>query len=158
MGHNIKIIADARVILIPLWWFVLPYAYSLTEPCSSKVAEYGILIIGLQLAIEMEPSMMKYMVTPNCSSTISVGVYKICHEDLVPYHPVAILLANELESFYIDHVPRLDNMNMDALVIVVIILSYRLKLVGALFSSATTYTIWQLPSRSTRIMRTISRS
>jgi len=32
---------------------VLPYAFSITEPCSNKVAEYNALLIGLQLAQQM---------------------------------------------------------------------------------------------------------
>jgi len=32
--------------------------------------------------------------------------YEVWHEDLVPYHNAAIIMAEKFENFYIDHVPR----------------------------------------------------
>ena len=43
------------------------------------------------------------------------GEYKICHEDLIPYHQADIKLANTFNGFYINHVSHLQNMKADAL-------------------------------------------
>jgi len=43
------------------------------------------------------------------------GVYKVRHEDRVPYHHAAIQLANTFEGFYISHVSHLQNIKADAL-------------------------------------------
>jgi len=53
IGPKGKIITGVRVVFISPQNYVLPRAFSLTEPCSNNVAEYNALLIGLQLAHEM---------------------------------------------------------------------------------------------------------
>ena len=43
-GH---IIAGVRVVLVSPQNYVIPRAFSLTEPCSNNVAEYNALLIGV---------------------------------------------------------------------------------------------------------------
>ena len=50
MGPTGKIIAGVSIVFVSLKNHVLPHAFSLTEPCSNNVAEYNVLLIGLQLA------------------------------------------------------------------------------------------------------------
>ena len=52
-GPKGKIIAGVGVVFISPQNLVLSRAFSRTEPCSSIVAEYNALHIGLQLAHEM---------------------------------------------------------------------------------------------------------
>jgi len=43
------------------------------------------------------------------------GEYEVRHEDLVPYHNATIYMAERFRNFYIDHVPRQQNVHADAL-------------------------------------------
>jgi len=45
-----NIVARVGVVLASPQNYVIPRAFSLTEPCSSNVAEYNALLIRLQLA------------------------------------------------------------------------------------------------------------
>jgi len=45
------------------------------------------------------------------------GEYKVCYEDLIPYHHAAIKLADSLDDFYISRVSRLLNIKVDALAV-----------------------------------------
>ena len=49
-GH---VIAGVGVVLVSLENYVIPRAFSLTEPCSNNVAEYNALLIGMQIANEI---------------------------------------------------------------------------------------------------------
>jgi len=48
-----NIIAGVGVVLISPHNYVIPRAFSLTEPCSNNVSEYNALLIGMQLAEEI---------------------------------------------------------------------------------------------------------
>jgi len=48
-----NIIAGVGVVLISPQNYVIPRAFSLTEPCSNNVAEYNALLIGIQIADEI---------------------------------------------------------------------------------------------------------
>ena len=41
--------------------------------------------------------------------------YEVRHEDLIPYHNVTVYMAERFKNFYIDHVPRRQNVHADAL-------------------------------------------
>ena len=43
------------------------------------------------------------------------GEYEVRREDLVSYHNAIIHMAERFRSFYIDHVPRQQNVHVDAL-------------------------------------------
>ena len=49
-----KIIVGVRVVIVSPQNHILPQAFSLTTPCSNNVAEYNALLIGIQVAHEME--------------------------------------------------------------------------------------------------------
>lgn len=80
MGPKGKIIAGAEVVLVTPWNYIISYTYSLTKPCSN-VAEYNVLLIGLQLAKEMG---VKYLEAYGDSKVIVNqvrGEYGVHHED-----------------------------------------------------------------------------
>ena len=52
-GPRGNIIAGVGVVLISPQKYVIPRAFSLTEPCSNNVAKYKALLIGMQLAQEI---------------------------------------------------------------------------------------------------------
>ena len=71
----------------------------MTESCSSNVAEYNALLIGLQLAHGMG---IRYLEAYSDSKLIInqvKGEYEVRHEDLVPYHHLIIELANLFDGF-----------------------------------------------------------
>ena len=111
-----KIITGGGVVIILPENHILSHAFSLTEPYSNNVANYNVLLIGLQLAQQMG---VRYLKTYGNSKLIInqvKGEYEIYHEDLIPYHHAATRLANSFDGFYISHMSRLLNTKADALV------------------------------------------
>jgi len=101
-----NIIAGVGVVLIAPHNYVIPHAFSLSEPCSNNVSEYNALLIGMQLVKEIG---VKYLEAYRDSKLIVNQVrdeYEVRHEDLVPYHNATIIMAEKFENFYIDHVPH----------------------------------------------------
>ena len=70
------------------------------------MAEYNALLIGLQLAHEMEARYLEAYGDSKLIINQVKGEYEVRHEDLVPYHNVTIIMAEKLENFYINHVPH----------------------------------------------------
>jgi len=114
-GPTGKIIAGVGVIFVSPENHVLPHAFSVTEPCSNNVAEYNSLFLGLQLTEQMG---LRYLEAYGDSKLITnqvKGEYEVRHENLIPYHHVAIKLADSFDGFYIKPVSRLLNTKADAL-------------------------------------------
>ena len=100
-GH---VIAGVGIVLISPQNYVIPRAFSLTEPCSNNVVEYNALLIGMQIADEIG---VKNLEAYGDSKLIVNQVrreYEFRHEDLVPYYNATISMAERFENFYIDHV------------------------------------------------------
>jgi ribonuclease HI len=79
------------------------------------VAEYNALLIGMQLAEEIG---VKYLEAYGDSQLIVNqvrGEYEVRNEDLIPYHKVAVKLAEKFKDIFLDHVPRRQNAHADAL-------------------------------------------
>ncbi|KAM2289758.1 hypothetical protein ACFXTI_030479 [Malus domestica] len=51
--------AEAGVVFMSPQRQILPYSFQLSELCSNNVAEYQALILGLQMAINMEITVLK---------------------------------------------------------------------------------------------------
>jgi len=85
----------------------LSRASSLTESCSNNVAEYNVLLICLQLAQQIGVQYLEVYGDSKLIVNQIKGEYEIRHEDLIPYHHVAIQLANTFDGFYINHLSRL---------------------------------------------------
>ena len=49
-GH---VVVGVGVVLVSPQNYVIPRAFSLTEPCSNNVVEYNALLIGMQIANEI---------------------------------------------------------------------------------------------------------
>jgi len=95
--------------------YVIPHAFSLTEPCSNNITEYNALLIRMQIANEIAIKNLEA-----CGNSMLIvnqihGEYKVKHEDLVPYQNATIHMAEKFRNFYIDHVPRQQNVHADAL-------------------------------------------
>lgn len=79
------------------------------EPCTNNMAEYNALLIDTKIAGEIGIQNLEVY----CDSMLIVnqvcGEFKVCREDLVPYHAAAVELVEEFKSFYIEHVPCSQN-------------------------------------------------
>jgi len=85
---------------------LIPRAFSLTDPCSNYVSEYNTLLIRMQLAEEIGVKNLEVYDDSKLIVNQVRGEYEVRHEDLVPYHNAAIIMAEKFENFYIDHVSR----------------------------------------------------
>ena len=59
MGPRENIVAGVGVVLVSLQNYVIHRAFSLTEPCSNNIAEYNALLIGMQIADEIDVKNLK---------------------------------------------------------------------------------------------------
>ena len=92
-GPNGKIVAGVGVVLVSPQSYVLPRAFSLTEPCTNNAAEYNALIIGMQLAAEIGVQYLEAFGDSQLIVNQVRGEYEVRHPDLVPYHDATIRLA-----------------------------------------------------------------
>ena len=103
------------VVLVSQQNYVIPRAFSLTEPCSNNIAEYNALLIGMQIANVIDVKNLEAYGDSKLIANQVRGEYEVRHEDLVPYFNATISIAEMFENFYIDHVPRQQNAHADAL-------------------------------------------
>ena len=71
-----NIIAGVGIILIFPHNYVIPHAFSLTEPCSNNITKYNTLLIGMQLAEEIGVKISKHTVIQSSSLTRFAGSTK----------------------------------------------------------------------------------
>ena len=110
-----NIVTGVGVALIFLHNYVIPCAFSLTEPCSNNISEYNALLIGMQFAEEIG---VKNLEVYGDSKLIVNQVwreYEVWHKNFVPYHNATIDMAEKFKNFYIDHIQRQQNVHADAL-------------------------------------------
>ena len=86
--------------------YVIPRAFSLTEPCSNNVAEYNALLIGMQIADEISVKNLEAYDNSKLIVNQDRGEYEVKNKDLIPYYNASISMAERFRNFYIDHVPR----------------------------------------------------
>lgn len=115
MNAEGTVVAGVRVVLISSKNLVLSWAFLLTELCSNNVAEYNILLIGLDIATELEVKYFEAYGDFKLVINWITGEYEVRNVDLISYHEAAIKLADSFECFYIDHVPRRKNTHADTL-------------------------------------------
>ena len=94
---------------------ILLYLFSLSELCSNNVAEYQVLIIGLQMAIEMGILQLEIFRDSKLVINQILEQYDFKKEDLVPYCKYAKKLLANFEAITLEHIPRKENRQADAL-------------------------------------------
>src|SRR5436189_6408477 len=112
---RVGLVAGVGIVLISPHTHVIPRAFSLTEPCTNNVAEYNGLLIGLQLAHQLEVRNLQAYGDSKLIINQLRGEYEVRSDDLIPYFDFALQMAEQFEGFYIGHVPRQDNTHADAL-------------------------------------------
>ncbi|XP_019053167.1 PREDICTED: uncharacterized protein LOC109114646 [Nelumbo nucifera] len=123
---------------------ILTYSFSLIELCSNNMAEYHALIIGLEMALDLE---IHYLTVYGDSKLVINQLktkYEVRKDDLVSYHHYAIQLLKEFEHATIKHVPRSENKQADALANLAAVLAL-------VDDEATTIPVcaqWALPPKS----------
>ncbi|KAM1432434.1 hypothetical protein ACFXTO_014969 [Malus domestica] len=107
--------AGAGVVFMSPQRQVLPYSFQLSELCSNNVAEYQALILGLQMAINMEIAALEIYGDSKLIINQLLTEYEVRKDDLVPYFRLATQLLQRFEAVTLEHVPRKKNQMADAL-------------------------------------------
>ncbi|XP_031106342.1 uncharacterized protein LOC116010995 [Ipomoea triloba] len=107
--------AGAGVVFITPEGEVLPYSFTLTEPCSNNVAEYQALILGLEIAVDMKQLRINIYGDSKLVVNQVMDLYEVRKAELVPYNNYAKILIQWLGDVTIEHVPRKENKQADAL-------------------------------------------
>ncbi|XP_070660541.1 uncharacterized protein [Malus domestica] len=94
---------------------VLPYSFQLSELCSNNVVEYQALILGLQMAINMEIAALEIYSDSKLIINQLLTEYEVRKDDLIPYFRLATRLLQRFEAVTLEHVPRKENQMADAL-------------------------------------------
>ncbi|XP_019172511.1 PREDICTED: uncharacterized protein LOC109167896 [Ipomoea nil] len=107
--------AGAGVVFVTPEGEVLPYSFTLTEQCSNNVAEYQALILGLEIAADMKQLRINIYGDSKLIINQVLGLYEVKKTELVPYNNYAKILMQWLGDVTIEHVPRKENKQADAL-------------------------------------------
>ena len=107
--------AGAGVILVTPEEEVLPYAFTFTENCSNNVAEYQALMMGLEMAIELKITRLKMFGDSKLIIKQLLALYKVKKPNLLPYIDHAKKLLEWFDDVSLEHVPRKENRQVDAL-------------------------------------------
>uniref|UniRef100_A0A7N2N597 RNA-directed DNA polymerase n=1 Tax=Quercus lobata TaxID=97700 RepID=A0A7N2N597_QUELO len=107
--------AGAGVVFVSPQRQILLYSFSLSELCSNNVAEYQALIIGLQMAIEMGIAQLEIFGDSKLIINQILEQYDVKKEDLIPYCKYAKKLLANFEATTLEHIPRKENRQADAL-------------------------------------------
>ncbi|KAK4383233.1 hypothetical protein Sango_2794500 [Sesamum angolense] len=102
---------------------ILPYSFTLTQNCSNNVAKYQALILGLEIAVDAKQLPLKVYGDSQLVVNQLLGLYEIKTPELLPYHNYAKRLIGWLGDVELEHLPRKDNKQADALAKLASILS-----------------------------------
>ncbi|XP_060180738.1 uncharacterized protein LOC132610466 [Lycium barbarum] len=107
--------AGAGIVFVTSLGEVLPYSFTLTQHCSNNVAEYQALILGLEMAVDMEQLQLQIFGDSKLVINQVLGSYEVKKPELLPYRNYAQKLIGWLGEVTIQHVPRKENKKADAL-------------------------------------------
>ena len=105
----------AGVIFITPEGEVLPFSFSLTECCSTNMAEYQALILGLEMAVNIKMSRFKVFGDSQLVIRQLLSLYEVKKPEFIPYHKYALKLITSLDYVTLEHIPRKENKQADAL-------------------------------------------
>ena len=107
--------AGAGVVFVSPEGEVMPFAFNLMELCSNNAAEYQALIFGLEMAINMKIPNLKIFGDSKLIINQVLMLYEVKKVELLPYFKYASKLLTQFDTFSIEHVPRKENLQADAL-------------------------------------------
>ncbi|KAK4409608.1 hypothetical protein Sango_0033800 [Sesamum angolense] len=114
-GASHKEGAGAGVVFVTSEGEVLPYSFTLTQNCSNNVAEYQALILGLEIPVDAKQLSLKVYEDSQLVVNQLLGLYEVKKPELLPYHNYAKRLMGWLGDVELEHLPRKDNKQADAL-------------------------------------------
>ncbi|KAL0337680.1 UNVERIFIED_CONTAM: Transposon Tf2-12 polyprotein [Sesamum calycinum] len=114
-GASHKQGAGAGVVFVTSEGEVLPYTFTLTHNCSNNVAEYHALILGLEIAVDAKQLPLKVYGDSQLVVNQLLGLYEVKKPELLPYHNYAKRVMGWLGDVELEHLPRKDNKQADAL-------------------------------------------
>ncbi|KAL0453898.1 UNVERIFIED_CONTAM: hypothetical protein Slati_1367900 [Sesamum latifolium] len=114
-GTSHKEGAGAGVVFITSEGEVLPYSFTLTQNCSNNVAEYQALIFGLEMVVDVKQRHLKVYGDSQLVINQLLGLYEVKKPELLSYHNCAKRLMGWLGDVELEHLPRKDNKQADAL-------------------------------------------
>ncbi|XP_057793051.1 uncharacterized protein LOC131009656 [Salvia miltiorrhiza] len=107
--------AGAGVVFVSPERQVLPYSFTLTENCSNNVAEYQALILGLEMAMDAKQLHLRVYGDSKLVVNQILGLYEVKKPNMLPYVKYAQKLIGQLGDVELEHVPRSENKQADAL-------------------------------------------
>ena len=107
--------AKVEVIFILPEGDVLSYAFSLTKCCYNNVIEYQMLILGLKMATNIGVSHLEVLGDFKLVINQLLLAYDVKKPKLVPYIQLAARQLEKFDDISIEHVPRKENKQADAL-------------------------------------------
>ncbi|XP_057789942.1 uncharacterized protein LOC131006784 [Salvia miltiorrhiza] len=114
-GASHKEGAGAGIVFVTPERQVLPFSFTLTENCSNNVAEYQALILGLEMALNMQQSHLKVYGDSKLVVNQILGLYEVKKLELLPYVKYARKIIEWLGDVEIEHISRSENKQADAL-------------------------------------------
>ncbi|KAL0456114.1 UNVERIFIED_CONTAM: hypothetical protein Slati_0950600 [Sesamum latifolium] len=122
-GASHKEGACAGVVFVTSEGEVLPYSFTLTQNYSNNVAEYEALIFRLEMAVDTKQRHLKVYGDSQLVINQLLGLYEVKKAELLSYHNYAKRLMGWLGDVELEHLPRKDNKQADALAKLASILS-----------------------------------
>lgn len=107
--------ARAGVIFLTPENGILPYSFVLVEPCTNNMAEYGALIIGQELALQIGVESLIVHGDSQLVVTQLKGIYEVRKPELIEYFERAKNLIGNFQNLQLYHIPRGKNTQADAL-------------------------------------------
>ncbi|XP_038688748.1 uncharacterized protein LOC119987915 [Tripterygium wilfordii] len=101
----------------------MPFSFTLMEKCSNNMAEYQALIIGLEMALEMQLGQLEVFGDFRLVINQLLSKYEVQKINLVPYQKHAAKLLEKFDMVNIIHVPMNENRQADALANLAIVLA-----------------------------------
>lgn len=85
------------------------------EKATNNVAEYSALVAALEKCVALKFSNVKILSDSELLVKQMLGVYRVKHPDLQPFHEKSCRLARQIAEFEIEHIRREQNKRADEL-------------------------------------------
>ncbi|XP_062081027.1 uncharacterized protein LOC133785828 [Humulus lupulus] len=94
---------------------LIPYSFHIVAICTNNVAEYEVLITGLEIALEMQIQSLEVYGSSLLIIKQINGEFAVKHKALIPYHEKANYFIAQYQTITLNHVARSKNGKANAL-------------------------------------------
>ncbi|KAL0298908.1 UNVERIFIED_CONTAM: hypothetical protein Sradi_6550600 [Sesamum radiatum] len=112
-SHSIHLVSKANSLKYVMAKPVL--SDRLARCCSNNIAEYQALILGLEITVDAKQPPLKIYGDSQLVVNQLLGLYEVKKPELLPYHNYAKRLMGWLGDVELEHLPRKENKQADAL-------------------------------------------